>query len=301
MVNAALLLHRPLLVTGRPGVGKSSLIYSVAYQLDLGPVLEWPVTSRTMLQHGLYSYDAIGRLQEAALLKTRLEVAQLRGDTPKPDASAAPAPSRDEIEHARVPPIGRFIQLGALGTALLGSSTGRPRALLIDEFDKADIDLPNDLLHVFEEGRFRIPELGRRTHEERSEPAIVSDADGADVTLSGSSVECRQFPFVVITSNAEREFPSAFLRRCLRLDLDEPNEEDLKAILRARLNTDTLAAEIEQLARTFVLRRDGLSGAPPEALSTDQLINAAFVVLQGGELDRRPELRDAILRALSSD
>ena len=37
----------------------------------------------------------------------------------------------------------------------------RPRALLIDEIDKSDIDLPNDLLDIFEEGEFLIPELQR--------------------------------------------------------------------------------------------------------------------------------------------
>src|SRR6476661_8400366 len=67
MVNAALYLRRPLLVTGKPGTGKSSLAYAVAHQLKLGRVLRWPVTSRTSLQQGLYHYDAIGRLQELQL------------------------------------------------------------------------------------------------------------------------------------------------------------------------------------------------------------------------------------------
>ncbi|NJN24040.1 MAG: hypothetical protein HC810_06120 [Acaryochloridaceae cyanobacterium RL_2_7] len=52
------------MVTGNPGVGKSSLAYAVAYELGLGEVLYWPITTRTTLQDGLYSYDAIGRLQD---------------------------------------------------------------------------------------------------------------------------------------------------------------------------------------------------------------------------------------------
>jgi MoxR-like ATPase len=56
MVNAALYLRRPLLVTGRPGVGKSSLAYSVAEELKLGAVLRWTITSRTSLNDGLYRY-----------------------------------------------------------------------------------------------------------------------------------------------------------------------------------------------------------------------------------------------------
>src|SRR6266478_576650 len=67
LVNAALYLRRPLFITGRPGFGKSSLAYAVAYELKLGPVLKWPITTRVTLQDGLYRYDAIGRLQAASL------------------------------------------------------------------------------------------------------------------------------------------------------------------------------------------------------------------------------------------
>ena len=63
-VNAALLLRRPLLVTGRPGTGKTSLTYAVAHELGLEPVLRWSITSRTTLKDGLYHYDAIARLQD---------------------------------------------------------------------------------------------------------------------------------------------------------------------------------------------------------------------------------------------
>ena len=86
MVNAALYLRRPLLVTGAPGSGKSSLIDAVAYELRMGAPLRWSVTSRSTLRDALYSYDAVGRLQQ------------------KPGVDA---------------PIGDFITLGSLGTALL--------------------------------------------------------------------------------------------------------------------------------------------------------------------------------------
>src|SRR5205823_6354697 len=111
MVNAALYLRRPLLVTGRPGTGKSTLAYSIAFELKLGPVLYWPITSRSTLTESLYQYDALGRLQEASLQQS----ASRSGDFQSPD-------------------IGRFIRLGPLGTALLPRA--RPRVLLIDELDK---------------------------------------------------------------------------------------------------------------------------------------------------------------------
>src|SRR5215467_4252627 len=69
MVNAALYLRRPLLITGNPGRGKSSLAYSVAWQLNLGPVLWWPINSRSTLQEGLYNYDALGRLRDLNIEK----------------------------------------------------------------------------------------------------------------------------------------------------------------------------------------------------------------------------------------
>ncbi|WP_404830807.1 hypothetical protein [Streptomyces albidocamelliae] len=66
MINTALLLRRPLLVTGRPGIGKSTLAYLVARELGLGRVLHWGITSRSTLRSGLYEYDAIGRAQASS-------------------------------------------------------------------------------------------------------------------------------------------------------------------------------------------------------------------------------------------
>ena len=123
LVNAALYLRRPLLITGKPGIGKTSLAYAVAHELQMGEVLYWPITTRTTLKDGLYNYDAIGRLQDS----------QQKGHI----SSVSETDQQD---------IGRYIRLGPLGTALLPvQSSKQPRILLVDEIDKSDVDLHNDL------------------------------------------------------------------------------------------------------------------------------------------------------------
>lgn len=161
--------------------------------------------------------------------------------------------------------------------------------LLVDELDKGDVDLPNDLLTVFEEGEFEIPELSRLPPGE--DDIEVHSARGGDtVTVHRGVVRCQEFPVVVITSNGEREFPPAFLRRCLRLDLPDPDEERLRAIVAAHLGADALP-QVDDLVRAFLAKR-----APGE-LATDQLLNAAFLRLGGVDLDAEG-LLEAVLHRL---
>jgi MoxR-like ATPase len=263
-VNTAMLLRRPLLVTGKPGTGKSTLAYNIAYELGLGSVLYWPITSRTTLDHGLYSYDAIGRVHENSL----------RG------------------QGARVADIGRYIRLGPLGTALLPGD--HPRVLLIDELDKSDIDLPNDLLHVLEEGTFTIPELARLP-EEQSTVEVMTAGGTRRVPIVGGNVRCDAFPVIVITSNGEREFPPAFLRRCVRLAIEPPGGTQLAEIVTAHLGAEA-AADGEDLIRHFLDRRAAGD------LATDQLLNAIYLATSGARVPETTlqELIEALLRPLDA-
>lgn len=260
VVSAALHLRRPLLVTGHPGTGKSSLAYAIARELRLGTVLTWSVNSRSTVQDALYQYDAVGRLRESNLA---------RGD--------------DEPGLG----IGSYVRLGPLATALL--PTARPRVLLVDELDKGDLDLPNDLLTVFEEGEFEIPELARLPDSQTTVTVMTFDA-GAQAELVRGRVRCEEFPVVVITSNGEREFPPAFLRRCIRLDLPDPDEDKLRAIVAAHLGESEVAG-MDELMAAFLNRR-----ARGE-LATDQLLNAVFLRMGGVSLDA-DGLLDAVLHRL---
>ncbi|MFB7373791.1 AAA family ATPase [Streptomyces sp. NPDC056222] len=267
-VNAALYLRRPLLVTGNPGTGKSTLAHAVAHELGLGRVLRWPIVSRSTLQDGLYRYDAIGRLQDV-----QLERAQAGSTVP----AATPAG------------IGSYIRLGPLGTALLPSA--QPRVLLIDELDKSDLDLPNDLLNALEEGEFAIPELERLADRE---PVVeVLDDDGRKVPVQGGRIRCSTFPFIVLTSNGERDFPAALLRRCIRLELEPPGEEQLGAMIEAHLGPDAAAGE-EGLVSRF-LNRD-----PGEVIATDQLLNAIYLTQHAPRTERvtRERIADMLMQPL---
>ncbi|MGW3399067.1 hypothetical protein [Streptomyces hydrogenans] len=168
LINTSLLLHRPLLVTGRPGIGKSTLAYPVARELGLGRVLRWGIASRSTLRSGLYEYDAIGRAR--ASLGYPRPGALAPGPDVGPAFGSPGEPNGETSGAGGAPRIGDFVRLGPLGTALLPYEL--PRVLLIDELDKSDIDLPNDLLHVLESGSYAIPELVSARHQEGPGPGV---------------------------------------------------------------------------------------------------------------------------------
>ncbi|MEM9212915.1 MAG: AAA family ATPase [Cyanobacteria bacterium P01_F01_bin.150] len=277
-VNSALALRRPLLITGNPGSGKTSLAYAIAYELNLGPVLLWPITTRTRLSDALYQYDAIARLQDTQFDKAELELQLLlaKADDKTPDRTKIEALKKGRN-------LGDYIQLGPVGTAFLPSHL--PRVLLIDEIDKSELNLPNDLLNLFEEGSYNIPELARQKSSAKVSVRTADDELSADIVKG--KVTCYEFPLVILTSNGERDFPPAFLRRCLRINMPDPTESDvLERIVGAHfecaehLEGERSWPELKEDIRPLIEAFAKDLGRKKSSLATDQLLNLIYMVRQ---------------------
>lgn len=196
-VNVALLMGLPLLISGKPGSGKTQLGFAVAHELGLAPPDIFVTKSVSQARDLFYRYDAIRHFHSS----------QTGGDP-----SAAP-----------------FLQLQPLGRAIFEAlpaksrmsfagepaSRGKPKRslVIVDEIDKAPRDFANDLLYEFDNLRFRIPEL-----DNYESPPIADEFR----------------PILFITTNAEQLLPDAFVRRCAFLHLEPPHGKELAELVERR-------------------------------------------------------------------
>lgn len=163
--------------------------------------------------------------------------------------------------------IRQYIRLGPLGRAFVSE---KPVVMLIDEIDKADVEFPNDLLRELDEMAFHIPELDE-------------------------TVRARFRPVTIITSNAEKDLPDAFLRRCVFHYIAFPDREQMERIVKVHhpdLDHTLLDAAMD---RFFAIRRrQGLRKRP----STSELVDWLTVLVHAGLDPERVKNEDPFLGVL---
>ena len=104
-----------------------------------------------------------------------------------------------------------------------------------------------------------------------------------------------------MTSNGQRDFPPAFLRRCLRVEMPKPQETDLRNIVEAHL-TPEVAAKFNELIKRF----DTKTNQQAIQLATDQLLNAVYLCEYGATINlnredgQEDDLEKLLLAALTS-
>jgi MoxR-like ATPase len=194
-INIARATRRPLLLRGASGVGKTSVARAVAWHQGWSYV-QIVVTSRTLARDFLYQIDDLKRLQDAYAQRPIDDMQRY----------VVPGP----LFWAFDPGYARSV-LAATGRDTLIPSGVEANAantvVLIDEIDKADPDVPNNLLEPIGRLSFEVAELGH------------------PVTAPANRV-----PLVVLTTNEERDLPAAFLRRCIDHRINPPDNERLRLI-----------------------------------------------------------------------
>jgi MoxR-like ATPase len=280
-VNVALVLGKPLLVTGEPGTGKTELAGSVALQLGLPGIERFDTKSTSQSVELFYRFDSLARFHSANIDDTR----------------------RRAMDFISFGPLGRAILLslspshGVFSALRIRHSEERPgeaapqarrSVVLIDEIDKAPRDFPNDLLDAIDRFRFSIRELEADTVER-----LVQKSGSAEITAARALR-----PVVIITSNSENTLPAPFLRRCIYHHIKFPVGGQLRAIVARRV--PGAPGESPQGAAPRLTRLDATTLTQARSISEEDsqpLLATAvkfFEGLRAGPISKRPSTAELI-------
>lgn len=258
--EAAIVLGKPLLLTGEPGIGKSVFARWLAHNLGLGDCLKFVVKSDSAARDLFYQFDTLERFRD------NQQVQSVDRESLSDGGKSADYNESSLLKYISYNALGRAFlnSLGQVQASRLGvlsdqinqfeyeqiAAAPSRSVVLIDEIDKAPRDVPNDILDEIDTRQFRLKEL--------SNIEIVADP--------------AHQPVVVITSNSERDLPKPFLRRCIYYHMHIPDEgyidnepksrvEILRHIADARIGARYSQSEdfIGDAIRLYTYIRDNVS------------------------------------------
>ena len=241
-------LGKPLLIEGPAGVGKTALSAAVADATD-GELVRLQCYEGVDEARALYEWNHAKQL-------LRITAAGAHHDPKGADEADWSSVKEDIFTD-------EFLLSRPLLTAIRNE---HPTVLLIDELDKADVEIEGLLLEVLSDFQVTVPELG--------------------------TIEASQTPFVVLTSTATRELSEALRRRCLYLHIDYPEADLELRIVRLTVPDlgETLAASVVRLVGA--LREMRLRKSPSVAETIDW---ARTLLSLGADQDLQPDLVRATL------
>jgi MoxR-like ATPase len=279
-VDVALATGRPLLVSGNPGTGKSRLADAVA-EVQQWNLLRTTLTSRTSAASLTAEVDQLRRLNDA---QPRTGDSGLKSDNYylnpgifwwafAPNSAARRGLSEEHAARYEVdlPYPGQRRNKGKLTDTVL----------LIDEIDKAEPDVPNDLLEPLDIGRFYLPEGYKVDGDNEIRRAVDPQQDENGPHL-----------LTIITTNGERELPEAFIRRCILLKIPDPDSVQLAEIAKRHL-PEVEQSLIANIAELFTKIRNQAKSMQRRPSGTSEFLDAVQAASRLNDIDK-DEIKGAL-------
>ncbi|MEQ9363224.1 MAG: MoxR family ATPase [Leptospirales bacterium] len=214
IVNMAIAMNKPLLLTGEPGTGKTQLAYEISRALKM-PLEILRAKSTVRGEESCYVQDTVLRLN---------------------DARFGPGESNRNVNDFY-----DYVVWGPIGRAFRAQER---TVLLLDEIDKTESDVQDNLLDVLESNQFTIREVN-------------------------TTVQAEHAPVIIITSNAKRELSDPFLRRCFCHHIAFPTPDEMREIIRLHFGEMDAGLVGAGLRIFYELRSRGYEKPP----ATSELLN----------------------------